>query len=311
MRSTLDTPAGGVTAFPFAPTMGCQSSFFQPIDKTEKKATPGGVETAKEVLKDQGTLIRKVNRYNLYRNLDGLSDTLTGKPPTVDRKLLPAEGVCHGLTLFWLKQMILGKVENFYGLVDKIAAHDVENDPSINISFDIYSGLVIRSHDPEKYFPGASWKKPETIKHLDLPVSSIEKKEFSMNDLYSKLNDLTKNDEEGVCISSVIEGKAHHSIGMYRKGSTYYLYDSNFKNGRAKEYNCLYDLMLGIKHCLYDNFNIKAPTNWKLWLFGISPAKKIENGSLFAASSASAKMEVDSPKSTDDSRGPTAMDLSP
>lgn len=163
-------------------------------------------------------------------------------------------GYCHGITLLWLSKMAEKKEKWYYDLVKRIV------DVPINT-------LLDHEIDMEKFIAHIEWlQKPEkyvsSIRQMDIDKTVEVPKEIPVSSVFESkqldvLLDLVIQSEKMVCISG-----PDHSIGVYRRGGKYHIYNPNYDTGVAKTVDTIAALRVELIKCLFTDFNhpgIKLP----------------------------------------------------
>lgn len=187
---------------------------------------------------NQSILIAKINAYLRLKK----------------RPLILDQGYCHGLTLLWLYKMAEKKEKWYYDLVKRIV--DTPNDKLEDIEIDIekFIAHIEWLQKPEKYIP--------SIRQMDIDKTAEVPKEIPVSSVLESsqldaLLDLVIQPEKMVCISG-----PDHSIGVYRYGSNYHIYNPNYDTGVAKIVVSIGALRQELIKCLFTDFKysgVKLP----------------------------------------------------
>jgi hypothetical protein len=171
----------------------------------------------------------------------------------VGRHVLSEGGCCHGLTLYWQQKMSERKEQHFYDLIKKMVESPEEklkewqDDAGIQELIkemryaqypDIYDAKIrqvdvdlIMKTDPELFF--RDWISLESF------VKLIE--QYAVN---------------RPCIT-VANFESMHTIGIYCRDDSYYLYDSNGETGVAVQYDIVAEAAYEMANSLFFSFGVK------------------------------------------------------
>lgn len=182
--------------------------------------------------------------YHQHAVIEKLNLYLTLKKRSLQLK----SGYCHGFTLLWLYSMSTHTEDWFYktikGIVD---SESKKNFAAIELDIEKFIAHIEWFQHPNKYV--------DDINQLDVDQLMDIPREFSLSFLFKNhsLTDYLKKiiqNEKMTCISG-----PNHTIGVYRRGNQYYLFDSNNNKGEAKIFADVYNLKLEIVQSLFGDVN--------------------------------------------------------
>ncbi len=163
------------------------------------------------------------------------------------RQLILDPGYCHGLTLLWLYKMSERKEQWYYDLVKRIVDAPKDSVEAIEMDIEKFIAHIEWLQKPEKY--ASNIRQMDIDKTIEvpkeIPVSSV----FEVSQLDAVL-ELVIQAEKMVCISG-----PEHSIGVYRRGATYHIYNPNYETGVAKIVSSIAELRAELIKCLFIDFN--------------------------------------------------------
>lgn len=169
------------------------------------------------------------------------------------------KGYCHGITLLWLYKMAEGKEVWFYNLIEKIVCCPDNHLEDIEMDIEKFLAFIEWAQRPYLYTHGGdNIAQRDVDKILEVRKLYSETKNFNDRDLF---NLLYFHLEPGrmICIRSQTTSK--HTIGIFcnRKRLEHFIFDANYKTGLPKQYGLIKDLIIEIKRCLYDYFDLSIP----------------------------------------------------
>lgn len=208
----------------------------------------------------QGKLLPKINLY--------LS--------SIDREGISTKGYCHGLTLLWLYKMSEGLEDWFYQLNKKIIDCPAAKISDFEMDFEKFLNHIEWAQNSRKYSKNLAGKVV-TDQHNVNHILQIEKiyphkkfdKRMTISYTFRQLKTFfnTYITENVMMTFRSQDSKDKHTIGIFRRGHYYYLYDANYKTGKAKKFfiNEFHELFAEIRDRLYTNFKIETIED-KIWL---------------------------------------------
>lgn len=152
----------------------------------------------------QAVLIKKINAYLKY----------------INRDLELEGGYCHGLTLLWLYKMSEGKEQWFYETIEKIVLCNAGDYDTIEMDMEKFIAHIEWLQNPTTYVKG--------LQQLDIDFTVEVPVDFSLTYQFErrKMNEVLDKiipENKMICMST-----QEHSIGVFKRGEIYYLYDSNY-----------------------------------------------------------------------------------
>ncbi|MHB1949172.1 MAG: hypothetical protein ACYCQI_13780 [Gammaproteobacteria bacterium] len=215
---------------------------------------------------NQIAIINRVNDYVRKYNAF-ISGNPSLKMNYVPKKELPVTGCCHGITWTWLQFMSTNQPQKLYALYQKIMSPQDHFGHSIHMPIEIFLAFVDKAHRASRYFKNMTWRT--TYKIFAMHSICDSGGEVTPSQIYEKMASFSKEKEYAMCLSASIkktqDGKDfYHSIGLYFKDSTFYVYDPNYKEGKPKEFKDLKDVIEEFGKCMYDDFGVKRPEFWDI-----------------------------------------------
>lgn len=196
---------------------------------------------------NQNVIIDKFNQYLKYKN----------------REINFKYGYCHGIAIFWLYKMLNGEEEWFYESVRKILACKTNDDfDTYEFTFEKYISHIEWLQNSENYLPTVHQLHVDRL--LDAPKKISIPYLFTHEQLEKNLADMIP---KNTMIS--VSGPTH-TIGVFRRGDTYHLFDSNYDQGRAKKFTKIKKLKLEMLRCLFGRrpiFEDKIPLEFNIVSF--------------------------------------------
>lgn len=162
----------------------------------------------------QGILLEKLNQYLVLQNRQHYLDTA---------------GYCHGLTLLWLYKMTENQEEWFYSLVKKIIDYPEKQLLDIEMSIEKFLNHIEWMQNPHFYHANWEQEKCEELLEVKKLYSTKAMFSYSKNQLKTLFNKYVKDNV------MIVLASAEHTIGVIQRGFSYYIYDANYRSGRAKE----------------------------------------------------------------------------
>lgn len=184
-------------------------------------------------------------------NQDEVIDKLNKYLKSRRRKLKLPYGYCHGFTLLWLYKMSEGQEKWFYDTIKKIVAHKDKNFEDIEMDIEKFLNHIEWLQNSSKYIPA--------IRQLDVHQLLETRRDFSLSYIFNSLefsnalNDVVLKNKM-VCLSGPT-----HTIGVFKRGSKYFIFDPNFDEGEPKQFESINELQTEIVKSLFIEF--KLPTN--------------------------------------------------
>lgn len=169
---------------------------------------------------------------------------------TNNRDLTLDEGYCHGFTLLWLYHMSQNSEDSFYSITHKIADCRTTGDfqkiePEIETTLAHLEWL----QNSKKYMHSVNQLDVDDL--LELPRILSLSYQFTKQQFYHVLRKVI-HPNELICLSG-----PSHTIGLYYRGNTYYLFDPNYENGKAKEFKNIHSLRNEIMQILVKEGSVK------------------------------------------------------
>lgn len=167
--------------------------------------------------------LQLIEKINLFFQLD-------------DRKQHFSDGgYCHGLTLLWLYQAKIGQLGWFYQTVDNICkASTLEDFKKFGPDLETFIYHIEWLQNSATYEDGMTQAHMEELVHIKLfdNLSYL----FTHDQIKETLIE-TFNNADLLAISNL-----EHTMGAYKKGDLFMLYDSNYPTGRHKEFQSIIEL---------------------------------------------------------------------
>lgn len=213
-----------------------------------------------------------LNKFNTYFKLNN-------KPIITD------PGFCHGMTLYWLKQMAKGEVNHFHKLVEMII--DTPDSKLNLLKHDIERLFrkIDQMQNPQKY---AKKYKNKNISYNNVDeLLQKSEKQLSLDNIYtipSLCVILNKHMQVGniFCVTNgfeiICDGKpTKHTIGIYVASDGIHLFDANYTSGRATCFMTVGEVVAEILKRLGTEFSILIPPLFPLEmkLVRYQPEKKV------------------------------------
>lgn len=194
----------------------------------------------------QRILLAHINRY--YKKMGY---------PEID-----VEGYCHGLTLLWLAKMADGNELDFYTIKTNIIKWSTDENFTFfeDVSVQKFLAQIEFAQNPEKYtYDKNTWgvgmiEQKDVDKILETPKQKTKSGQITRE---SFVELICANLGNAICITS--RTKIKHTIGIFIRDNKYFLFDPNFRSGKAIEYESLDELFNKIGYCLYSNLNLELP----------------------------------------------------
>jgi hypothetical protein len=185
---------------------------------------------------NQNAVVKKLNEYLETKN----------------RELVLELGYCHGFTLLWLYKMSRGKEQWFYDTIQKIILHEGKNYTAIEADIEEFLAHIEWMQNSEKYQPDILQLDIDKIFEWEdkIALSAV----MNTRELDRLLKHIIQPDLM-ICLSS-----PNHTIGVFRRGEKYFLFNPNFPNGIAEEFDNLKSLKQQLISSLYTKCNIPTKT---------------------------------------------------
>lgn len=153
-----------------------------------------------------------------------------------NRDLEIKEGYCHGFTLLWLYHMSQNTEDSFYSIMHKIAECRKSTDfQKIGAQIEITLAYLEWLQNSKKYVRSINQLDVDDL--LELPRIFSLSYQFTKQQLMNVLRQIIHTDEL-ICLSG-----PSHTIGLYYRDYTYFLFDSNYESGKAKEFQNMHSLI--------------------------------------------------------------------
>lgn len=236
------------------------------------------------------------------RLLDHLNEYLTFK----NRPLLSVKGYCYGLTMLWLLRMVQGRRADFYRDIKTLLDCSVLELCKIERTTDLFITLIDCGQNIKNYCSDHTWRNSDVILAFinavekgHNPASGLPIGGFKENFTLKTVTQCFDASSLALAIKAEMQEKTmmringdtsstlHHAIGLYRRFDCYYLYDSNYFEGKPKEFHLtrLQELVAEIQFCLYTNLeNTVIPPSMKieLGIHTVLPAPSYRVASIFS-----------------------------
>jgi len=176
---------------------------------------------------NQGVVRAKLNRYLEMEN----------------RSLSLNTGYCHGMALFWLEKISRGKVEWYYKTKISIVNYSLDQFQEIEVDVEKFLSHIEWGQRSRHYlFSAYQFNIEEIVEKPHQFFSFI----FTRVQLQKALVKIIKYFNQ-LCISG-----PNHTIGFFKEGKNYYIYDSNDDSGRAKKLSTILAVIDEIINCLFE-----------------------------------------------------------
>lgn len=196
---------------------------------------------------NQNVIIDKFNQYLKYKN----------------RQINFKYGYCHGIAIFWLYKMLNGEEEWFYESVKKILACKTDEDfDTYEFTFEKFISHIEWLQNSENYLPTVHQLHVDRL--LDAPKKISIPYLFTHKQLEENLASIIPKN------TMISVSGPNHTIGVFRRGDRYHLFDSNYDQGRAKSFSKIKKLKLEILRCLFGKrpiFEDKIPLEFNIVSF--------------------------------------------
>lgn len=210
---------------------------------------------ALEVKQDlsQVPLIEKINLYHSAK---------TGKA------LIVSGGLCHGLALLWMMKMAERQEEWFYDLKKKIICFPEDR---LKELIKTTASQKLFQSDFDKFINHIQWAQhsraytnvdqTDIEKIMDVPTKVYEKKNFShCKQLQNHIKTILATSQfaliAGIGSHYGQTAEVGHTIAICYRNNQYYVYDSNYKEGRAKSFAALEALTTEVETRIKHAFRI-------------------------------------------------------
>lgn len=194
--------------------------------------------------------------FNQNAIIDKLNEYLKSK----DRKIELKHGYCHGISLLWLYKMSTGHEAWFYEAIKKIQSCENKNDfDNYEFTFEKFLSHIEWLQNSEKYLQGTHQLQVDKL--FEIPKKLSIPYVFTHEQLSKVLADLIPK-HTMICVSG-----PSHTIGVYKRNNTYYVYDPNYDEGCAKPFNDVKKLKLEILKCIFHGrqlYEDKIPLEFNL-----------------------------------------------
>jgi hypothetical protein len=179
------------------------------------------------------------------------------------RRQMDDSGHCHGLAILWLKRIAEGREEEFYQMIKEIIDCPETELHKIAGSIDKMRRSMDKKQYPRRHYYRYSYFHMD-YPNIDLLLKAQKQTVFDGAYTITNLENLFNesiNNEDMICISTDNKGKnaENHTIGVFKRNETFYLYDSNFLSGRAYVYRTADSLVSEILSCLYTSLCDEIP----------------------------------------------------
>lgn len=175
------------------------------------------------------------------------------------------DGLCHGMTLLWLKKMASGESDWFYNTLRSILTCPsnamAENMGHCKERLLDFFEQIDRGQNPEKY---SHAEQHDTQLILNAEKQAYQTGRYKFEKLQDILDD-AKEDGNMICISSDEDGDGH-TIGVFIKNNTFFVYDSNDLAGKHQKYDAAVHVAEFITNSLYSEFDVDIPQKMSLVL---------------------------------------------
>ncbi len=159
------------------------------------------------------------------------------------KPLLTDAGMCNGLSAWWEYKMSEGQVDVFYNTIERITDCHLE----FNNQYFVDTNIMLENElSFEKLLTHIQWLQmgspavTNIIPHTDqddLATTLEVNRKYNIKGCHFDAESLAKLLELIPSDHMIHIGSKTHALGAYKKGNMLYLYDSNFKSGKAKEYH--------------------------------------------------------------------------
>ncbi len=192
-----------------------------------------------------------MKNYNQHLIIEKLNQYLKLNNRSLSLKL----GYCHGITLLWLYKISSGEQNWFYKTVEEIINCKTKADfDAAQIAIEKFIAHIEWLQNSDKYITG--------INQLDIEKLIGLTNEFSLSCLFShkNLDDLLEKiivTNKLICISG-----PNHTIGIYKKHDTLYLFDPNYNHMQPRILPDVKSLKREMIRCLFkqnNTFNARMP----------------------------------------------------
>jgi hypothetical protein len=163
-------------------------------------------------------------------------------------------GHCHGISLAWLSFMYLGLEKIFYQMIKTIAECPTNQLHTISDVILTFFDLIDVGQNPGRYSNNAYTQ--EDVGKIIGDVGEfkfVEKEINSIFEIHKLVNDYSK-DKTMIVVSGIETDKgvkhSGHSIGLFKRGNQYHIFDSNYNDGIDKVFYTSDAATVEIDECL-------------------------------------------------------------
>lgn len=220
------------------------------------------------------------------------------------RKPWDTKGYCHGLAIVWLQKMADYREEEFYAVIKKIINQPLDQIRELDDDVDVQKFLaqIEFAQNSLRYGYGKLIRQRDVDKILDAPTELFMSTYFSTKLLADKLKERAAA-YKAITVSS--NNQYSHTIGIFYRDNKYFVFDSNYRTGRAREYSLPLSAALESSRCLYDRLGLK-PWQWRHEEVAMvnpvpSPVTSVAKKSVIAATTANMGI-FSSPKTNEHSQ---------
>ncbi|VVC75278.1 hypothetical protein AQUSIP_05660 [Aquicella siphonis] len=173
------------------------------------------------------------------------------------RKPWDTKGYCHGLALVWLQKMADYREEEYYAVIKKIINQPLEKIRELDEDIDVqkFIAQIEFAQNSLHYGYGQLIRQKDVDKILDAPTELYMNTYFSTKFLSKTLGERAKA-YPAITVSS--NNRYSHTIGIFYRDDKYYVFDANYRAGRAREYYVPMSAALEASRCLYDRLGVKC-----------------------------------------------------
>lgn len=193
--------------------------------------------------RDQIPILKKINRY-LTLKKRGLQ--------------LPLTGHCHGITLHWLDLMDNNQGQSYCDFAEKIVSANNQTLLNMGPDIELFLSRIEFLQNPEYYLKHTFQKDTGLL--LERPSNLSIPFLFKKSSLESVLPYVI-SEKDMVTVMG-----AGHTIGIFRSGNQYHIFDSNYTSGKWKILTSTQQLTNEVIFRLFRRFGLTRQTVFPIYL---------------------------------------------
>lgn len=182
--------------------------------------------------------------YNQDEVIDQVNQYLKSKR----RKLKLEYGYCHGMTLLWLYKMSEGQEKWFYDLIKKIVSHKKKDFDDIEMDIEKFLNHIEWLQNSSEY--------TQKIQQLDIDKIFEIPRDLSLSFVFNSQEFSTALEKTISQNKMIVLSGPNHTIGVFKRGDSYYMFDPNYNEGEAKKFASISELKKEIVKSLFVEFKI-------------------------------------------------------